>query len=204
MFRFCAALVAAVLVPAAIAAPAAVAADGKPLEPMAKPAFKAGATKVWRRAGQDMMEMVMEAGAQTVSYARADGCRFTRSHEEFSQSLTWEACNNTSGQQKVTLTDGKIWPLKVGRKFNYDVTGGNTGGRNWQVAMDCVVQEQAGVEVPAGEFDTFHIICDTERRRRGYYMAPKLGTVVKTYRKEFRHPNRPDRIWELVSYAPGS
>lgn len=39
---------------------------------------------------------------------------------------------------------------------------------------------------------------------RGYYMAPKLGTVVKTYRKEFRHVNRPDIIRELVSYTPGS
>ena len=52
---------------------------------MARPAFKAGATKVWRRAGQDMMEMVMDADAKTISYARGDGCRFTRSHEEFSR-----------------------------------------------------------------------------------------------------------------------
>ncbi|MCY4397436.1 MAG: hypothetical protein OXC10_20115 [Rhodospirillaceae bacterium] len=204
MFRICAALIASVVLPALAAAPAAFAADGKPLKPMAKPAFKAGATKVWRSAGQEMMEMVMEAGAQTISYARTDGCRFTRSHEEFAVFLTWEACGGVTGQQKVTLIDGKIWPLKIGRKFVYEIDGGNDRGRNWQLKMNCTVEEQARIEVPAGAFDTFHIVCDTDFRRRGYYMAPKLGTVVKLYRKNFRQSNRPDQTREMVSYAPGN
>ena len=203
MFRVCAALIVSVVLPAAMAASSALAADGKPLKPMAKPAFKAGDTKVWLREGREVMEMVMDADAKTVSYATAIGCRFTRSHEEFSPNLTWEACSNKNGGQKVTLIDGKIWPLEIGRKFVYDVTGGNDGGRNWKVRMDCTVHEQARVEVPAGEFDTFHIICETKYTHRGFYLAPKLGTVVKLYRKILRHPNRPPLIWEMVSFTPG-
>ena len=34
----------------------------------------------------------MDAGATTISYFRADGCRFTRLHEEFSEFVNWEGC----------------------------------------------------------------------------------------------------------------
>lgn len=201
MLRFCAALIAFVLVPAAMAAPAAFAADGKPLGPMAKPEIKLGATKVWRNTERQWMEMVMAADARTISLAQTDGCRFTRLHEEFSPWLKWEDCFFGSGEGTGKLIEGEIWPLKVGARFVYEYTGKNQKGNSWQGKMECTVEGTTRISVPAGKFDTYRLVCDSRNARREWYIAPKLGTTVRFSRKRF------DRRWtytqEMVSFAPG-
>ncbi len=201
MFRVCTASIVSILL-TAMAAPAALAADGKPLKPMAKPAIKAGETKVWRGGGKEWMEMVMAVDESTASYAQTDGCRITRPHEEFSPWLKWEGCAFGSGEGSGKLIDGTIWPLKTGTKFVYEYAGRDHRGRSWQGRMDCTVEGTARIAVPAGEFDTYRLVCDTKNIRRVWHIAPKLGTTVKFSRKRFDGSRSSTR--EMVSFTPGS
>ena len=202
MFRICAALIASVLLPAAIAAPAALAADGKPLKPMAKPAVKLGATKVWRNSRRQWMEMVMAADERTVSYGSSDGCRYTALREEFSPWLKWEDCVFGTGEGTAKLIEGKIWPLQTGTRFVFHYTGKNQKGQSWEDKMDCTVKGTARIEVPAGEFDTYQVVCDTRNYRREWYVAPKLGTTVRFTRA--RYDGSRSYSQEMVSFTPGN
>jgi len=200
MLRICTALIVSILMPAAIAAPTVLAADGKPLKPMAKPEIKLGTTKVWRDSSGQWMQMTMSADSQSVSYARTDGCRFTSRHEEFSPWLKWEDCVFGTGDGTAKLVEGKIWPLQVGTRFVWRFTGRNQKGRSWEDKMDCAVKGTARITVPAGEFDTYPVVCDDNWYKRVWYVAPKLGTSVKF--TSARHDGRRSYAREMVSYAP--
>lgn len=199
MLRICTALIVSILLPAAIAAPTVLAAEGKPLKPMAKPAIKLGTTKVWRDNRSQWMVMTMSADERTVSYATTGGCRFTQGHEEFSPWLKWEGCFFGTGEGTAKLIEGKIWPLQTGTRFVWRFTGNNQKGQSWDDKMECTVKGTARIAVPAGEFDTYQVVCEDRWNERTWYVAPKLGTTVKFSRA--RHDGSRSYAREMVSFV---
>ena len=143
----------------------------------------------------------MSVDGGTVSYGSSDGCRFTRLHEEFSQLVKWEGCPFGSGEGTTKLIEGRIWPLKAGSRFVYEYAGGDHRGRSWHGKMACSVEGAARIAVPAGEFDTYRLVCNTKNIRREYYISPKLGTTVRFSRSRF--DGRRSSTRDLVSYTPG-
>jgi len=97
----------------------------------------------------------------------------------FAPASSWEGagCGTSAGQQQVTRK-GTIWPMKIGSSVVYDFVGRNVEGKTWSGTRSCTVTEQARVTVPAGTFDTFHVVCNGPWRVRHFYMSPKHNWPV--------------------------
>ena len=175
-----------------------------PLEPMEKPTLTVGATKTWqnRKGGEWDVELVA-ADETTATYQTSSGCIRTTLHEEFSQAVKWQDCGQESGKGTTSLVSGEIWPLKKGNKWRYRYAGSNNKGDRWRGNMRCSVKDEVRVSVPAGEYDTFHLVCKTKNVTRDYYISPEIGTNVM-YKAKHRKARWPSRTYKLVSFTPGS
>ena len=172
-----------------------------PLGPMAKPEMHVGDAAVWRnKKGEEWTRTVVSVNDATVTFEDSDGCTFTRPHEAFAQWFEWTNCPK-SGSGTTSLTKGEIWPLKVGQKWRYKYAGSNKGERKWKGKMSCQVKEEVRVNVPAGEFDTYHVVCKTKRIRRDYYISPEIQTSVM-YKRTHKYGQQPTRNRKLVSFDP--
>ena len=172
-----------------------------PLEPMAKPAMHVGATATWRnKKGEEWARTLVGMDETTATFEDSDGCTFTKPHEVFALWLKWTNCPK-DGSGTTSLTKGDIWPLETGKKWTYKYAGSNNKGPKWKGKMSCKVKEEIRVSVPAGTFDTFHVVCKTKRITREYYISPETGTNVM-YKRKDKYGKQPARTNELVSYSP--
>ena len=168
---------------------------------MAKPAMRVGDQETWRnKKGEEWTRTVVGMDETTATFEDSERCTFTRPHEVFAQWLEWncpwEAASNT-----VTLTKGDVWPLEAGKKWRYKYAGSTKKGEKWKGKESCQVKEEVRVKVPAGEFDTFHVVCKTRNFRRHYYISPELETNVM-YKRTHRSGQQPARTHKLVSRSP--
>ncbi|MYA97604.1 MAG: hypothetical protein F4X91_14495 [Nitrospinae bacterium] len=175
------------------------------LAPMPKPAPQIGSTRTWKHSnGKKYTETIVGADETTAKYQTSSGCTSTRPHHEFlSQYFEWKNCGSrrSNGRGTITNLEGKIWPLMVGNKLKYDYEGSLDSGRSWSDRNKCEVKGQVRVNVPAGSFDTYHIVCESEYIRREYHISPDIKMNV-LYKWEHKYKLR-DRFRELVSYEPG-
>ena len=173
-----------------------------PLEPMAKPDMNVGAKKTWRdKKGREWDVTLVSVDEITATYESSSGCTLTALHEEFSQPVKWNNCGGESGKGTTSLASGEIWPLIKGKKWRYKYAGSNNKGNVWRGSMKCSVKDEVRVSVPAGEFDTYHIVCKTKNITREYYISPEIKTNVISKRK---HRRGPRTTRKLVSFTPGA
>ena len=172
-----------------------------PLGPMAKPVMQVGDQETWRnKKGEEWTRTVAGMDETTATFEESDGCTFTRPHEVFAQWLEWANCRS-EGSGTVKLTKGDVWPLEAGKKWRYKYAGSNKKGRKWKGKESCQVKEEVRVKVPAGEFDTFHVVCKTKRIRRDYYISPELEANVM-YKRTHKYGQQPARTHKIVSRSP--
>ena len=172
-----------------------------PLEPMVKPAMHVGDKETWRnKKGKEWTQTVVGMDETTVTIESSGGCTFTKPHEVFAQWLKWTNCPR-DGSGTTSLTKGDIWPLETGKKWWYKYAGSDDKGQKWKGKMSCKVKEEIRISVPAGTFDTFHVVCRTKRFTREYYISPETGTSVM-YKWKDKYAKQPNRTNELVSYSP--
>ncbi|MBX2868139.1 MAG: hypothetical protein KTR18_05665 [Acidiferrobacterales bacterium] len=135
----------------------------------------------WHFLDQDNQHGKMQkiAGNDLVAtYARTDGCQWTRTTLGFAPASRWSNCPS-SGESKVTLSDGVIWPLKVGGTFTYHIEGISSIGKNgWKSKRKCRVQGQWLIEITSGEYETFKVICKEKWSTRTWWLSPEIGTAV--------------------------
>ena len=173
-----------------------------PLEPMAKPMMRVGdkATRLLRN-GKESTAVVVSMDEATATIEEGDGCRSIRVHEVFAEWLEWTNCPG-SGTGTSPLVKGDVWPLEVGKKWRYKYTGKPDKGRGWKGKKSCKVEEQVRIKVPAGEFDTYHVVCNTQRIKKHYYMSPEIWTHVM-YKRVDKYGKQATRSSKLVSFEPG-
>ena len=174
-----------------------------PLEPMAKPMMRVGdkATFLLRN-GKELTDVVVSMDEATATIERGGGCRYTKAHEVFAERLEWTNCRWGSGTGTSPLVKGDVWPLEVGKKWRYKYTGKPDKGRRWKGKKSCKVKEQVRVKVPAGEFDTYHVVCNTQRIKVHYYMSPEIWTDVM-FKRVDKYGKQPTSSSMLVSFEPG-
>lgn len=170
------------------------------LAPMEQPGKNVGA--VWKyQQGGEIKDSILVAMTETEdTWRESDGCEYTQLGNGFAPSSRWTGCGTSDGTQQVTV-DGSIWPLQVSAEVSYDFSGRNKFGDSWKGTRNCVVKEEVRVTVPAGTFDTFHVVCNDPWRSRDWYVSPELGTTV-LYVQRHKQRNEVQRS-ELVSWDPG-
>ena len=89
--------------------------------------------------------------------------------------------------------------MATGKKWRYKHAGSNNKGGKWKGKHTCKVKEEVRVNVPAGEFDTYHIECKSKYTKRDYYIAPEVKTTVLYQGRHLRGRWR-RYVYKLVSY----
>ncbi len=152
------------------------------LEPMEKPAalpFVSGTEVHWLKEGKESI-YYYESVDEMYTVRRDDGCSWTRMTYMFAPSLKWNNCEDSNGTQKITETKGSPWPLSDKTEFQYTFTGkwSDGMGQPWRSTWKCKVDKQVRVKVPAGEYDTYKLVCEDEWNKRTYWISPELGHRV--------------------------
>jgi hypothetical protein len=75
------------------------------------------------------------------------------------------------------------FPLEVGKQWHPDFTRERPAAqRTTELLLDCRVEGEESVTVPAGTFRTFHVICNNQRSKLlnfELWYAPEVGNMVK-------------------------
>lgn len=75
------------------------------------------------------------ADEHTDTYYRTDGCTWTRPLAGFAPASQWRGCPS-SGTSTVTLDSPSIWPLEVGNRFEWTMTGRSSLiKRKWKLVV---------------------------------------------------------------------
>ena len=108
-----------------------------------------------------------------------------------------------------------IWPLKIGNKASYTESGTwidkrDNSKHTYRTHWSCKVSSIERIVVPAGEFDTWKIVCSRynssssarsrPREIKTWYYAPQIGHFVLRESRYFY--NKPSRRQELLAVLP--
>jgi len=159
------------------------------LKPMEKPSplpMVAGTEqhwlKHWMKDDVEHIIYIESVDAEKYRVRGSDGCRHTRMTDMFGPVLVWSNCHGAgrSGTQEIIKTTGNPWPLSEKTEFEYEFTGkwDDGFGAQWHQNQKCKVDKQVRVKVPAGEFDTYKLICDDPGLKWTYWISPELGHHV--------------------------
>jgi len=120
----------------------------------------------------------------TATYYRTDGCVWTRPVRGFAPAYSWSNCPS-SGKSKVEFKGGDIWPLRVGNKFTYKLTGSSSILGSWNGERACEVKYMVRIKIVSGQYDTFKVVCEERWGTRSWWLAPEVGTAVAYRQKTF-------------------
>jgi len=158
----------------------------QPLSPASKLADEVvGLESHWTRDGEPYIAKTVSVDDEKYSVEGSNGCNYTNTQFDFAPTLNWENCNGKSGSQTITKTKGSPWPMQLKNKFSYNFKGKYTNGDSLSGRRTCKVKEQVRVTVPAGEFDTYKVVCADSWSTRTWWIAPELngGTTVAFKRR---------------------
>lgn len=176
-----------------------------PLKPMTKPEAKVGATETWQdRKGRQGTYTLVAADGTTATWESDRGCIASYRREGFfPYPINQANCGKRNAYNNIRQSSGDIWPLKVGKAVGYLYSGGYVGGRSWEDDATCEVVGEVRVRVPAGEFDTYRIVCKATSVTSEHFISPRIGTEVMSKWTDNRG-RWPARINKLVSFGPGT
>ncbi|MGM0586276.1 MAG: hypothetical protein ACQEUZ_16635 [Pseudomonadota bacterium] len=137
-----------------------------------------------------------------VTMQSSEGCLWTRHADGFGPSLRFENCGGSTGTQDVER-EGRLFPLEVGRTENWQAAGRTEAGETWRTERRCEVEGTARVSVPAGTFDTYHVVCEDDWNQWERWYAPELRASV-IYKRRRKNRGGEGDYWELAEIEPAS
>ena len=172
------------------------------LDPMAEPRRAVGDTEVWRTRTGTLTHTLVAMDGATMSYEIAEnGCAYTGPKGGLLPWTQWSNCSGMpDGSQTVTVIEGQIWPLEIGRTWRYRRTGSDEGGNEWNETALCKVLSQRRSNVGAGTYHTYRTICRSKTERIELYVAPAIGRSVLTWHS-LRDRSQPPIRQELMRFT---
>jgi len=173
------------------------------LFPMEAPARAVGDTEVWKSRTGTTTHTLVAIDATSMRYEVAEsGCTYTLPRDGLLPWTAWTNCRpRADGTQTVTLTEGQIWPLEIGRTWHYRRAGSDVSGDEWDEEGRCEVTKQTRVQNSWGFFRVFYTVCTSGAERRALYVSPDLGRSVRTWHSRLDGSDRPRKL-ELVRFTP--
>jgi hypothetical protein len=143
--------------------------------------------------GASSVRRVAAVTATGLIWSTTDGERFRSSREFFAPLLE----QSRPQQRRSSTLSGQpaaLWPLSVGKRVSFEETRTTwlaTVDREiiTRLRWDCEVQDARLSSVPAGDFETFHVVC--KAYRQGFFLP--LQTVTWDYAPSLGHYVR--RTW---------
>ena len=168
--------------------------------------YVVGESWVWKTMDgtEDVREVVAVDGSE-VSVQVSWGCSYTHDASGFAPVTEFSNCSGGgSGTQQVERS-GSIFPLAVGNTESWKYSGRSDKGNEWTGERSCEVAGTANVTVPAGSFDTYHVICMEKRARLDFYYSPEVRNSVIFSRAPAGGATKGRRYhYELVRFEPAA
>lgn len=101
----------------------------------------------------------------------------------FMAALSWMSAGE-SGNSEIAGDPRSLFPLRVGKEVEWTREGVNNG-ESFSSNVRCTVADEVRVAVPAGEFDTFKVVCvsggdlDRPYRTSTYFFSPSSNISVR-------------------------
>lgn len=168
----------------------AVAGVARALPPAPRPAVRVGDTYVF---GAASVRRVATVGPTALTWTTTDG-QSIRTGRDFFTPVLEQTLPDRRITSRLSGQPGALWPLSVGKKVSFEearVTSMTLFDREIKTTLrwDCEVVDTRVSQVPAGDFDTFHVVCTA--RRSGFFLP--LQTVTWDYAPSLGHYVR--RTW---------
>ena len=156
------------------------------LPPADRPVLKAGDTFIY---GRDQVLRVVEASPGELRWQAGDTT--VRSTPDFFVPAWPDSPTDGAGRPEITGQPDALWPLQVGKSVRFVDTRSDTAGWVGRLASsslrwDCRVVDARVSQVPAGDYDSFHVECRAYRsgiplvvQTRTWDYSPALGHVVR-------------------------
>lgn len=170
--------------------------------PLGQPPLRSvGDKSIWRyKDGTEITYEITAVDEETISGRASDGCTWKSVIAGWGPAVEWKNCNSSSGSHKVKRT-GNLYPLQVGNSEKWKYRGKNSKGNTWSGTRKCEVRGTEKVTVPAGTFETYHVVCEEKSGRYEWHYSPELRFFVTSSRKPLG-----GSTWgysqELVSFMP--
>lgn len=170
--------------------------------PLGQPPLRAvGDKSVWRyKDGTEITYEITAVDKETISGRASDGCTWKSVIAGWGPAVEWKNCNSSSGSHKVKRS-GNLYPLQVGNTEKWKYSGEDNKGNTWSGTRKCEVKGMEKVTVPAGTFETYHVVCKEKSGRYEWHYSPELRFSVTSSRKPLGRST-----WgysqELVSLVP--
>lgn len=157
------------------------------LEPAAKVSHPVGTTVVVEDMGEQITWQKTASTDQGGVWEGSNGCTYTKTNNNtFAPSVKFEGCSGSTGTQTIQSKSGALFPLEVGNTASWSITG-KGGGNTWETTNRCEVVETVNLNVPAGNYNAFRVVCRDSWNTRTYFYAPDVSTNVAFVRM---HKNR--------------
>ena len=168
--------------------------------PLGQPPLPAvGEKSVWRdKNGTETSYEITAVDEDILSGRSIDGCTWKYVIAGWGPILEWGNCFSSSGSHKVKRT-GNMYPLQVGNTEKWKYNGRNNKGNSWSGTRKCEVKGTEKVTVPAGSFDTYHVVCKEPSARYEWHYSPELRSIVTSSRKPLGGSTGRRYYRELVS-----
>lgn len=128
---------------------------------------------------------VVSVEGESVRWRSDRGDEQMTGHDPLLPALEWKNPDQGGGKRALTDLKGSLYPLKSGNRMtftsNVESWNGEPGDepRSWQYGWSCNIAGEEVIEVQAGSFDTFRILCGRIKSDElVFYYAPKIGHYV--------------------------
>ncbi len=128
---------------------------------------------------------VVSVEGENVFWRSDKGDEQVTGHDPLLPALQWKNPDKGGGTRALTDLKGSLFPLKPGNRMtftsNVESWGSDAGEkpRSWQYGWSCNIAGEERIEVQAGSFDTFKILCGRIKSDELiFYYAPDIGHYV--------------------------
>jgi hypothetical protein len=154
------------------------------LPPAPRPAVRVGDTYVF---GASSLRRVAAVSPTALTWTTTDGQRI-RTGRDFFTPVLEQTLPDRRITSRLSGQPSALWPLSVGKKVSFEearVTSMAVFDRDIRTTLrwDCEVIDTRVSQVPAGDFDTFHVVC--KAFRAGFFLP--LQTVTWDYSPSLGH-----------------
>jgi len=152
--------------------------------PAPLPRYSPGDTFTYQEAGQQIREQVLTTTADRVVWTNESGTVWTTLYDVTSPVLSWSGDPELGrGKQEIEGPGPNLFPLAIGRTTDFVVTGQSENRPDgWRVQHSCRVVGAAPIEVEAGRFFTYEIVCQRPDHIETIYYAPAAQTYARRTR----------------------
>ena len=171
---------------------------------MDAPGRAVGDTEVWKSRTGTTTHTLVAMDSATMRYEVAEtGCTYTVPRDGLLPWTAWTNCRpRADGTQTVTLTEGEIWPLEIGRTWRYRRVGLDTSENRWDEEVLCKVTKQDRVQKATGFYRVFYTVCRSKTEQRVLYISPDLGRSIRIWYTRLDRSAPPEKR-DLVHFTPG-